>query len=89
MKSVEVPVTYEEIIVERRPPTEATTSKNELKSPVTTKEEIKIPLKREEIEVNKKPYVKEEVVIKRRVAETKTITEEVKSEKLVANIGEL
>jgi uncharacterized protein (TIGR02271 family) len=81
MKTVEVPVTHEELIVERRPPTEATTSQDELKSPVTTKEEIKIPLKKEEIEVKKEPYVKEEVVIKkRRVAETKTITEEVKSE---------
>jgi uncharacterized protein (TIGR02271 family) len=83
MKTVEVPVTHEELIVERRPPTEATTSQDELKSPVTTKEEIKIPLKKEEIEVRKEPYVKEEIVIKkRRVAETKTITEEVKSEKL-------
>ena len=82
-KTVEVPVTHEELIVERRPPTEATTSQDELKSPVTTKEEIKIPLKKEEIEVKKEPYVKEEVVIKkRRVAETKTITEEVKSEKI-------
>lgn len=81
MKTVEVPVTHEELIVERRPPTEATTSQYELKSPVTTKEEIKIPLKKEEIEVRKEPYVKEEIVIKkRRVAETKTITEEVKSE---------
>ena len=80
-KTVEVPVTHEELIVERRPPTEATTSQDELKSPVTTKEEIKIPLKKEEIEVRKEPYVKEEIVIKkRRVAETKTITEEVKSE---------
>jgi len=83
-KTVEVPVTHEELIVERRPPTEATTSQDELKSPVTTKEEIKVPLKKEEIEVKKEPYVKEEIVIKkRRVAETKTITEEVKSEKLV------
>lgn len=81
MKTVEVPVTHEELIVERRPPTEATTSQDELKSPVTTKEEIKIPLKKEEIEVRKEPYVKEEIVIKkRRVEETKTITEEVKSE---------
>ena len=39
-KTVEVSVTHEELIVERRPPTEATTSQDELKSPVTTKEEI-------------------------------------------------
>ena len=45
-KTVEVPVTHEELIVERRPPSEATTSQDELKSPVTTKEEIKIPFKK-------------------------------------------
>ena len=83
-KTVEVPLTYEELIVERRPPTEATTSQHELKPPVTAREEIKIPLKREEVEVKKEPYVKEEVVVKkRRTEERKTITEEVKSERLV------
>jgi uncharacterized protein (TIGR02271 family) len=83
-KTVEVPVTHEELIVERRPPTEATTSQDELKPPVTTREEIKIPLKREEFEVKKEPYVKEEAVIKKkRVEERKTITEDVKSEKSV------
>jgi len=46
IKTVEVPVTHEELIVERRPPTEATTSQDELKSPVTTKEEFKIPFKK-------------------------------------------
>ena len=83
-KTVEVPLIYEELIVERRPPTEATTSQHELKPPVTTREEIKIPLKKEEFEVKKEPYVKEEAVIKKkRVEERKTITEDVKSEKLV------
>jgi uncharacterized protein (TIGR02271 family) len=83
-KTVEVPVTHEELIVERRPPTEATTSEKELKPPVTSREEIKIPLKKEEFEVKKEPYVKEEAVIKKkRVEERKTITEDLKSEKLV------
>jgi uncharacterized protein (TIGR02271 family) len=83
-KTVEVPIIHEELIVERRPPTEATTSQSELKPPVTTREEIKIPLKKEEVEVKKEPYVKEEVVIKKkRIEESKTITEDVKSEKLV------
>ena len=83
-KTVEVPLRYEELIVERRPPTEATTSQHQLKPPVNTREEIKIPLKREEVEVKKEPYVKEEVVLKKkRVTEKKTITEEVKGEKLV------
>jgi len=88
-KTVEVPMTYEELIIERRPPTEATTSQHELKPPVTTREEIKIPLKREEVEVKKEPYVKEEVVVKkRRTEERKTITEEVKSERLVDDNAE-
>jgi uncharacterized protein (TIGR02271 family) len=82
-KTVEVPVTHEELIVERRPPTEATTSQHEPKPPVTTREEIKIPLKKEEVEVKKESYVKEEVVLKKRhITERRTITEEVKSEKL-------
>jgi len=82
-KTVEVPITHEELIVERRPASESTTSKSDLEPPVTSKEEIKIPLKKEEVEVKKEPYVKEEVVLKkRRVTETKTITEEIKSERL-------
>src|SRR5215210_9150713 len=82
-KTVEVPVTHEELIVERRPASKSTTSTSDLKPPVTSKEEIKIPLKKEEVEVKKEPYVKEEVVLKkRRVTETKTITEEIKSERL-------
>jgi len=81
-KTVEVPITHEELIVERRPASESTTSKSDLEPPVTSKEEIKIPLKKE-VEVKKEPYVKEEVVLKkRRVTETKTITEEIKSERL-------
>jgi uncharacterized protein (TIGR02271 family) len=88
-KTMEVPLTYEELIVERRPPTEATTSQRELKPPVTTREEIKIPLKREEVEVKKEAYVKEEVVVKkRRTEERKTITEELKSERLVDDNAE-
>src|SRR5919106_1010866 len=45
-KTVEVPVTHEELIVERRPASESTTSTSDLKPPVISKEEIKIPLKK-------------------------------------------
>lgn len=87
-KTVEVPITHEELIVERRTASKSSTSTSDLKPPVTSKEEIKIPLKKEEVEVKKEPYVKEEVVLKkRRVAETKTITEEVKSERLADTSG--
>ena len=51
--------------------------------PVESRTEIKIPLKREEIETTKQSYVKEEVIVtKKPVTETKTITEELRSEKL-------
>ncbi|MDQ3971655.1 MAG: YsnF/AvaK domain-containing protein [Thermoproteota archaeon] len=87
-KTVEVPITHEELVVERRPASKSTTSTSDLKPPVTSKEEIKIPLKKEEVEVKKEPYVKEEVVLKKkRITETKTITEEVKSERLADTSG--
>jgi uncharacterized protein (TIGR02271 family) len=51
---------------------------------VQSKTEITIiPLKKEDIVVEKKPYVKEEIVIKKKsVSETKTISEELISEKV-------
>src|SRR5215211_2776880 len=61
-KTVEVPLTREEISIERRPPSGQT----EAQSPIQSEEEIKIPLKREEAQVSKKPYVKEEAVIKKK-----------------------
>ena len=78
-KTLEVPVTHEEISIEKRKPSGEQTYAEQ--KPVTSQEEIEIPIKREEIEVNKRPYVKEEVVVKRKpVTETKEVTEEVTSE---------
>jgi uncharacterized protein (TIGR02271 family) len=78
-KTVEVPLTREEVSIERRPasgPTEA-------QSPIQSEQEIKIPLKREEAKVSKKPYVKEEAVIKKKAfTDTKEVTEDVTSEEL-------
>jgi len=92
-KTVEVQLTHEELIIERRPASKPTTTTSEtitseLPTPspqeeVETKTEINIPLKREEIVVSKKPYVKEEIVIKKKpVTETKTVTEQITSEKV-------
>ena len=79
-QTLEVPVTHEEISIERRPPTGDTSTSQE---PVTSKQEIEIPLKKEEVEVSKTPYVKEEVVIKKKpVTETREFTEEVASEQV-------
>ena len=52
-KTEQVQLMHEEISIERRPPSGQT----EAQSPIQSQEDIKIPLKREEVEVTKKPYV--------------------------------
>ena len=85
-KTIEVPVTHEEISIERRKPSEEQTYTEQ--EPVTSQEEIEIPVKKEEVEVSKTPYVKEEVVVKKKpVTETKEITEEVTTEKVNVSDG--
>ena len=78
-KTFEVPITHEEISIERRPVSGNNTTTTE--KPVESKTEIKIPLKKEEVEVIKQPYVKEEVVAVRKkpVTETRTVSEQVTS----------
>ncbi len=79
-KTVQVPLTHEEVTIERRPPS----GDIEAQTPVSSKEDITIPVKKEEIgEVTKTPYVKEEVVVKRKpITETKEVTEETTSERI-------
>jgi uncharacterized protein (TIGR02271 family) len=80
-KSVEVPVTHEEISVERRPASGSSTTAAD--KPVQSRTETKVPLKQERVEVTKQPYVKEEVSVKKKpVTETKTVTDQVTSEKV-------
>jgi uncharacterized protein (TIGR02271 family) len=88
--TVDVPITYEEITIQRRrrPVNEATAGEQTGEGPVRSNTEIRIPLMKEEIEVSKQPYVKEEVVIRKKpVVETRTVTEEVKSEKVKVRRG--
>lgn len=67
--------------IERRPVTEGSATTNE--KPVTSKTEVNIPLKHDEVPVSKEPYVKEEVAVKKKpVTETKTVTDEVRSERV-------
>jgi uncharacterized protein (TIGR02271 family) len=81
-QSVEVPVTHEEMTVERRPAGE-TISSTSGQRPVESTTEVKVPLKSEEVQVTKQPYVKEEVAVKKKpVTETRSITDEVKSERV-------
>jgi uncharacterized protein (TIGR02271 family) len=80
-KTFEVPLTHEEISVERRPVSSNNTTTTE--RPVESKTEIKIPLKKEEVEVKKQPHVKEEVVVRKKpVTETRKVREEITSEKV-------
>jgi len=85
-KQVEMQLTHEELVIERKPLDEPhPTDQN----PVESRTEIKIPLKREEIEINKQSYIKEEVIAKKKpVTETRTVTEEVTSEKVAELSGQ-
>jgi uncharacterized protein (TIGR02271 family) len=81
-KTVEVELKHEELIIEKRVVEKGSSSSNS-EDVVRSKTEITIPLKKEDIIVEKKPYVKEEIVInKKQVCETKTISEELISEKV-------
>jgi uncharacterized protein (TIGR02271 family) len=82
-------VTHQEATIERRPVNKANAAEEQTgEGPVHTRKEIKIPLMKEEIEISKQPYVKEEVIIRKKpVIETRTVTEEVKSEKVKIKRG--
>src|ERR671914_1654094 len=80
-KTVEVPVTHEELTVERRPAGESSSTTTE--RPVQSKTDTRVQLSKEEVQVTKEPYVKEEVVVKKKpVTETRTISDTVTSEKV-------
>ncbi len=75
-KTVEVSLIREKISIERRPPS----GQIQAQRPIQSQEDIKIPLKREEVKVTKKPYVKEEVIIKKKAfTDSKEITGDVTS----------
>ena len=76
IKKVDIELTHEEITIERIPANNDTKPSGSAESPVQSKTEIIIQLKREEPVVTKTPYVKEEVIVRKRpITETKTITE--------------
>ena len=82
-KTIEVPVTHEEISVERRPVSGTISTTSTSDRPVESEQEIRIPLKQEQVQVTKQPYVKEEVAVKKKpVTETKTVSDQVTSEEV-------
>src|SRR5215208_4698041 len=98
-KTEQIPVMHEELTIEIRPVTNdhqsslqssninnnnTSNEQNEILKPVENKTHIRIPLKREEVEVSRTPYVKEEIVVKKKpVSGTQTVTEELVSEKII------
>ena len=95
-KTEQIPVMHEEVTIEIRPVSNDSSSsspssyhnnsieqKKEILKPVENKTNIRIPLKREEVEVSRTAYVKEEIVVKKKpVMETRTVTEEIITEKV-------
>lgn len=81
-KTVKVPVSHEEVSIERRTPSGGD-GQVASDGPVTSIQEISIPVKKEEVEVTKTPYVKEEIAVtKKPVTETREVKGEVTSERI-------
>ncbi len=78
-KTIEVSVTHEELVIEKRPAKDSSSAQG----PVKSKTEIKVPIMREEVEITKERFVKEEVVVKKKpVTETRTVSDTVTSERI-------
>ncbi len=87
-KTIQVPVMREELVLERRAVSRDPENEKEIPKPVENNTQIKIPLRREEVEVTKTPYVIEELVVRKKsVTEMQTLTEEIITEKVVEPQG--
>jgi uncharacterized protein (TIGR02271 family) len=83
-KTIEVSVMYEKIVIEKRPaPAEGDTIALENPPSKTTRTLIRVPLIHEVVKIKKEPYVRQEIVIRKKPrTETKTISDFVISEKV-------
>ncbi len=87
MKNFTVPISKEDVIIERRPVTGEESVPKE--TAAFKEEEIKIPIMEEEAKVVKKPVVKEEVTISKKAhIEHEKVSGEVKKEELHIDRGE-
>jgi uncharacterized protein (TIGR02271 family) len=76
-RTIEVPVTREEVVVERRPAARG----QEARGSIDEGEEIRIPVMEEEVRVEKTPVVREEVTLKKReVHDTERVSDTVRRE---------
>lgn len=75
-KTIEVPVTHEEVVVERRAVSDGTTD-----GTIGEDETLRIPVSEEQVEVNKRPVVTGEVEVhKKEVQDTERVQDTVKKE---------
>jgi uncharacterized protein (TIGR02271 family) len=75
-KTIEVPVTREEVVIERHP-----ASGRKASGDIKEGEEIRIPLTEEQVRVEKTPIVKEEITVgKRQVQDTEKVRDTVRRE---------
>jgi uncharacterized protein (TIGR02271 family) len=83
-KILEVSVMHEEVVIEKRAASEeGDTTILENPPPKNTRTQIRVPLIHEVVKIKKEPYVKQEIVIRKKPrTETKTISEFVISEKV-------
>jgi uncharacterized protein (TIGR02271 family) len=76
-RNIEVPVTREEVVIERHP----ATGRERAEGAIGEGEEVRIPLMEEEVRVEKAPVVREEVSVhKRQVQDTEQVSETVRRE---------
>jgi uncharacterized protein (TIGR02271 family) len=76
-RNIEVPVTREEVVVERHP----VQGREAADQTLDADEEVRIPIMEEEVDVQKRAVVREEVSVgKRRVQETKNVSDTVRRE---------
>lgn len=75
-KNIDVPVTREEVVIERHP-----VAGREASGEAIGEDEVRIPLKEEEVDVRKRAVVREEISVgKRPVEETRTVSDTVRRE---------
>ena len=75
-RSIEVPVTREEVVIERHP-----VAGREASSQSIGEDEVRIPLMEEEVDVQKRAVVREEISVgKRKVQDTETVSDTVRRE---------
>lgn len=81
-RTIEVPVTREDVVIERRPVNQPT-DRADLRDDQST---VRIPVYEERVEVTKQPYVVEEVNVgKRTVQENREVTDTVRREEAVVD----